>query len=59
MARKLSLLFLHALEEAINVWEGASSDGNPLPGKYWHLSDEEHAIREKLLSVDVASTGKC
>jgi hypothetical protein len=59
VARKLSLLFLHALDEAITVWENAaSSDGNPIPGKYWHLSEEESAIREKLRSVDVSSTGK-
>ena len=58
-ARKLSLLFLHALDEAIEVWEKASSsDGNPLPGKHWHLSEEENSIREKLRSVDVSNTGK-
>lgn len=59
VARKLSLLFLHALDEAINVWEkAASSEGNPLPGRYWHLSEEENAIREKLLNVNVSTTGK-
>ena len=59
VARKLSLLFLHALEEAINVWEkAASTDGNPLPGKYWHLSAEEKVIRDKLLNVDLNSTGE-
>lgn len=59
VGRKLSLLFLHALEEAINVWENAaSSDGNPIPGKFWHLSEEENTIREKLRSVDVSATGE-
>lgn len=59
VARKLSLLFLRALEEAINVWEKASSsDGNPLPSKYWHLSAEEKVIRDKLLNVDLNSTGE-
>ncbi|KAL3793748.1 hypothetical protein HJC23_013310 [Cyclotella cryptica] len=56
-ARKLSLLFLHALDKAINVWENAAaSDGNPLPIKYWHLAAEENAIRSKLRNVDVDST---
>jgi hypothetical protein len=56
-ARKLSLLFLHALEEAINVWEkAASTDGNPLDGKYWHLSKEETAIRDAVRKADVVNT---
>lgn len=59
IARKLSLLFLHALDEAINLWENAAAtDGNPLPGKYWHLAEEENAIRSKLRNVDLDSTGK-
>jgi hypothetical protein len=52
-------LFLHALDEAISVWEGAAlTDGNPIPGKYWHLSEEEHVIRDKLGNVDVSTTGE-
>jgi hypothetical protein len=43
----------------MNAWENAASaDGNPIPGKYWHLTEEENAIREKLRNVDANETGK-
>ena len=58
-ARKISLLFLHAFDEAFNIWEKAASvDGNPLDGKYWHLQDEEDVIRKALQSANATST-KC
>lgn len=58
-ARKISLVFLHALDEALTLWEKAASEdgGNPLDGKHWHLQSEEDAIREKLQKVDVTTTG--
>ncbi|KAL3823499.1 hypothetical protein ACHAXA_010821 [Cyclostephanos tholiformis] len=57
-ARKLSLVFLHALDEAFAIWEAAASaDGNPLPGKYWHLRDEENAIRDAVKKANVTTTG--
>ena len=57
--RKISLLFLHAFDEAFNIWEKAASvDGNPLDGKYWHLQDEEDVIRKALRSANATST-KC
>jgi len=57
-ARKISLVFLHALEEAFAVWEAAASaGGNPLDGKHWHLRDEEGAIRAAVRGADAAATG--
>ena len=56
-ARKISLLFLHALDEAFVMWEeAASNDGNPLDGKYWHLHREEDAIRDALRSANATAT---
>jgi hypothetical protein len=57
-ARKLSLVFLHALDEAFAIWEtAASADGNPLHGKYWHLRDEENAIRDAVMKANATATG--
>ncbi len=56
-ARKIILLFLHALDEAFTVWEeAASKDGNPLDGKYWHLHTEEEAIRDALRLANATAT---
>lgn len=57
IARRMTLLFLHALDEAMNVWEKATeSEGNPLDGKYWHLAEEEEKIRDKLKSANATAT---
>jgi hypothetical protein len=57
-ARKISVVFLHALDEAFAVWEAAASaHGNPLDGKYWHLRDEEGKIRDAVRGADAAATG--
>lgn len=52
-ARKISLLFLHALDKALTMWElaVASDGGNPIDGKHWHLQSEEDEIRNKLLNT--------
>jgi hypothetical protein len=56
-ARKISLLFLHALDEAFGMWEEAASNGgNPLDGKYWHLHNEEEAIRSALRTANATAT---
>ena len=57
-ARKISLVFLHALDEAFAVWEAAASaDGNPLDGKHWHVDAEDGAIRDAVRGADAAATG--
>jgi len=57
-ARKISLLFLHALDEALTLWEiAASEDGNPIDGKHWHLQKEEDIIREAAKNVNATATG--
>ena len=56
-ARKMSVLFLQALDEALALWEkGASTDGNPLDGKHWHLQVEEEKIRDALKNANAAET---
>mmetsp|Transcript_23939 Transcript_23939/g.51692 ORF Transcript_23939/g.51692 Transcript_23939/m.51692 type:complete len:928 (+) Transcript_23939:79-2862(+) len=56
-ARKISLLFLHAMDEALTLWEkAASSDGNPLDGKHWHLQSEEDTIRDTLKKANATNT---
>jgi len=57
IGRRLALVFLHALEEALTLWEKtASTEGNPLDGKHWHISQEEQDIREKLKQADASKT---
>ena len=57
-ARKISLLFLHALDKALSMWEEAMSEdgGNPLDGKYWHLEKEENTIRDAARNVNASAT---
>lgn len=56
-ARKISLLFLHALDEAFVMWEdAAAADGNPLDGKYFHLHNEEETIRDALRRSNATAT---
>ncbi|KAL9186839.1 hypothetical protein ACHAXT_010559 [Thalassiosira profunda] len=58
-ARKISIVMLHALDKALDLWEkAASADGNPLDGKHWHLQAEEEKIRAKLQKVNATDT-KC
>mmetsp|Transcript_41004 Transcript_41004/g.86167 ORF Transcript_41004/g.86167 Transcript_41004/m.86167 type:complete len:687 (-) Transcript_41004:173-2233(-) len=58
-ARKLTLLFLHALDEALLLWqEEVLAKGNPLHGKHWHLLKEEEKILSALLATH-ASTTEC
>jgi len=57
IARRMTLLFLRALDEAMDVWSKASeSEGNPLDGKYWHLAEEEDKIRNALKSANATAT---
>lgn len=57
-ARKLSLLFLHAMTEALNRWkEAVETEGSPLGAKYWHLYEEEEKIRDAFKRADVDKTG--
>ena len=57
-ARRISLLFLHALDEAFTVWEAAASaGGNPLDGIHWHLRHEEDAIRDAVRGANATATG--
>ena len=57
-ARKISLLFLHALDEALSLWEKYANDdgGNPLDGKYWHLQKEEDTIRNAVKNANATAT---
>ncbi|KAL7539814.1 hypothetical protein ACHAXR_009620 [Thalassiosira sp. AJA248-18] len=56
-ARKISLLFLYAMDEALTLWENTtSSEGNPLDGKHWHLQKEEEVIRDALRKVNATET---
>eukprot|EP00574_Skeletonema_japonicum_P004512 CAMPEP_0201718612 /NCGR_PEP_ID=MMETSP0593-20130828/4087_1 /ASSEMBLY_ACC=CAM_ASM_000672 /TAXON_ID=267983 /ORGANISM="Skeletonema japonicum, Strain CCMP2506" /LENGTH=996 /DNA_ID=CAMNT_0048208955 /DNA_START=5 /DNA_END=2995 /DNA_ORIENTATION=+ len=57
IARRMTLLFLRALEEAMNVWLQATvSEGSPLDGKYWHLAEEEKKIRDALKNANATAT---
>lgn len=48
-ARKLTMLFLHALDVALDKWvEGIEADGFPLVDSYWHVGDAYENIREKV-----------
>jgi hypothetical protein len=59
-ARKISLLFLHAFDEAFTIWgKAASVDSNPLDGKYWHLQEEEEDVIRKALQGANATGTKC
>ena len=56
-ARKISLLFLHALDEALTQWNTTvSTEGNPLDGKHWHLHEEEEKIRTALKNANGTDT---
>ncbi|KAL7493809.1 hypothetical protein ACHAWT_002711, partial [Skeletonema menzelii] len=57
IARRMTLLFLRALDEAMNIWLKATvSEGSPLDGKYWHLAEEEKKIRDALKSANATAT---
>ena len=57
IARRMTLLFLRALDEAMNVWlKAIASEGVPLDGKYWHLAEEENKIREALKNANATAT---
>jgi len=59
-ARKITLLFLHALDEALLLWQNTttsgSGEGNPLNGKHWHLHADEDKIRSSLQSANATET---
>lgn len=47
--RKLAMIVLAALQEAINVWEGGLADeGSPLPDSYWHVGERYKVVRQAL-----------
>lgn len=54
-ARKLSLVFLHALDDALALWESKLEE-TPLPATYWHIREEEAKIQEALKNEDATST---
>ncbi|KAK1739865.1 hypothetical protein QTG54_009624 [Skeletonema marinoi] len=57
IGRRMTLLFLRALDEAMNIWLRATvSEGSPLDGKYWHLAEEENKIRDALKSGNATAT---
>ena len=47
-ARKLSMLFLHALDNALDRWADGIKDGFPLPDSVWHIGDHYSRIRESV-----------
>eukprot|EP00547_Thalassionema_nitzschioides_P005665 CAMPEP_0194216766 /NCGR_PEP_ID=MMETSP0156-20130528/19625_1 /TAXON_ID=33649 /ORGANISM="Thalassionema nitzschioides, Strain L26-B" /LENGTH=863 /DNA_ID=CAMNT_0038945603 /DNA_START=86 /DNA_END=2677 /DNA_ORIENTATION=+ len=48
-ARKLSMLLLHALDAALDVWvDGIQENGFPLQDNYWHVGDVYTNIRESV-----------
>ena len=61
-ARKISLVFLRALDEALGWWEekaNASKEeagGLPLDRRHWHMREEEEAIRKKLRGAQANAT---
>ena len=54
-ARKMSMLILHALSEAMDLWQekvGSDRYTLPLAPEYWHVKKEYMAIRESVMSTD-------
>lgn len=48
-ARKLSMLLLHALDAALDVWvDGIETNGFPLEDSYWHVGNVYTNIRESV-----------
>jgi len=62
-ARKITLVFLRALDEALALWEEKATapedegGGIPLDARHWHLREEDEEIRKALRSADVDATG--
>lgn len=52
-ARKLSMLVLHALDDALDMWlQGVETDGFPLADSYWHVGPTYNAIRESVRTLN-------
>ena len=57
-SRKMGLLFLHALEHAVSLWqERTSGGGYPLDGEHWHVTEHYAEIRKTSLAT--VADSKC
>lgn len=55
--RKLAMLVLHALDEAIDRWTQQTEQGNlPLPSEMWHVGETYDSVRE---SVRTSKSTEC
>jgi hypothetical protein len=60
-ARKLSMLFLHALDNALDRWADGIKDGVfPLADSIWHIGDHYTRIRESVRTAhDESNKSEC
>ena len=54
-ARKLTMMFLHAIEDALDQWNDLSQDSFPLRDEYWHIDDMDTKVRDALRESDKIS----
>jgi hypothetical protein len=57
--RKLAMLVLHALDEALDRWvEQEKKDALPLPDSMWHVGPVYHEIRERIRTMKSDPCGR-
>ena len=56
--RKLAMLVLHALDEALDRWiEQDTQDVRPLPNELWHVGPASEELRERVRTLEETTSG--